>query len=145
MEKNQIPRGLRVILFPSFDDLSPDLLKEWEQLLITSSYGMMDILIRDAKNKREKLLQDIAQLEKEINDIDSPDTKTRNFNILKGVLQKHQLYIKDKKVRKLRRDDNDYKKGRVFTFARKFDNSKLDIDRESPITDKNPPLVKSHN
>ncbi|KAJ1170548.1 hypothetical protein NDU88_002423 [Pleurodeles waltl] len=140
MENNQIPRGLRVILFPSFDDLSPDLLKEWEQLLITSSYGMMDILIRDAKNKREKLLQDIAQLEKEINDIDSPDTKTRNFNILKDVLQKHQLYIKDKKVRKLRRDDNDYKKGRVFTFARKFDNSKLDIDRESPITDKNPPL-----
>ncbi|KAJ1096649.1 hypothetical protein NDU88_001784 [Pleurodeles waltl] len=137
MENNQIPRGLRVILFPSFDDLSPDLLNEWEQLLITSSYGIMDILIRDAKAKRDKLLQDIAVVEKDINDIDSPDTKTKNFNNLKEVLHKHQLYIKDKKLRKLRRDDNDYKNGRVFTFARKYDSTKLDSNRESPMTKKN--------
>ncbi|KAJ1205978.1 hypothetical protein NDU88_001396 [Pleurodeles waltl] len=134
MENNQIPRGLRVILFPSFDDLSPDLLKEWEDLLVTSSYGMMDILIRDAKAKREKLLQDIALLEKEINDIDSPDTIIKNYNILKEVLQKHQLYIKDKKVRKLRRDENDYRNGRVFTFARKYDTLKADSVRDTPST-----------
>ncbi|KAJ1104334.1 hypothetical protein NDU88_001746 [Pleurodeles waltl] len=137
MQNNQIPRGLRVILFPSFDDLSPDLLKEWEQLLVTSSCGMMDLLIRDAKAKSDKLLQDIAALEKEINDIDSPDIKTKNYSIRKEVLQKHQVYIKDKKVRKLRRDENDYKNGRVFTFERKYDNLKVDSIRDTPSTKAN--------
>ncbi|KAJ1140134.1 hypothetical protein NDU88_006494 [Pleurodeles waltl] len=126
IDNKQIPRGLRIILFPSFEDLCPDLLKEWEQLLITSSYSMMDILIRDARMKTDKLLADIVTLEKEIGDINLPEAKVKNYEILKDVIRKHHDYIKDKKTWKLRRDDNDYKNGRVFTFARKFDNIKTD-------------------
>ncbi|KAJ1175289.1 hypothetical protein NDU88_000577 [Pleurodeles waltl] len=87
----------------------------------------MDILIRDAKDKRDKLMQEITLLEKEIDDIDCTDNKAKNYNILKDVLHKHQLYIKDKKLRKLKRDDNDYKNGRVFTFARKYDILRTDM------------------
>ncbi|KAJ1121828.1 hypothetical protein NDU88_000347 [Pleurodeles waltl] len=123
----QIPRGLRVILFPSFGDLNPVLLEEWEQLLINSSLGIMDILITDAKDKRERLLTDIKTLEKEIQDTNLPEVIDKNYNILSGVLQKHQEYIKEKKLHKLRRDANDYAKGRVFTYDRKFDN--LNSDR----------------
>ncbi|KAJ1091750.1 hypothetical protein NDU88_004867 [Pleurodeles waltl] len=123
----QIPRGLRVILFPSFGDLNPVLLQEWEQLLINSSLGIMDILIRDAKDKRERLLTDIKNLEKEIQDTNLTEAIDKNYNILSSVLQKHQEYIKEKKLHKLRRDANDYAKGRVFTYARKFDN--LNSDR----------------
>ncbi|KAJ1097155.1 hypothetical protein NDU88_002282 [Pleurodeles waltl] len=118
----QIPRGLRVILFPSFGDLNPILLQEWEQLLITSSFGIMDILIRDAREKRERLLLDIEALEKEIQDTNLKEAIEKNYNILKDVLQKHQEYIKEKKMRKVRRDANDYITGRVFTYAHKFDN-----------------------
>ncbi|KAJ1115636.1 hypothetical protein NDU88_003858 [Pleurodeles waltl] len=118
----QIPRGLRVILFPSFGDLNHVLLQEWEQLLINSSLGIMDILIRDAKDKRERLLIDIKNLEKEIQDTNLIEAIDKNYNILSSVLQKHQEYIKEKKLHKLRRDANDYSKGRVFTYARKFDN-----------------------
>ncbi|KAJ1105813.1 hypothetical protein NDU88_003217 [Pleurodeles waltl] len=124
----QIPRGLRVILFPSFGDLNPALLQEWEQLLINSSLGIMDILIRDAKDKRECLLTDIKTLEKEIQDTNLPEAIDKNYHILNNVLQKHQEYIKEKKLHKLRRDGNDYAKGRVFTYARKFDN--LNSDRQ---------------
>ncbi|KAJ1144745.1 hypothetical protein NDU88_011042 [Pleurodeles waltl] len=54
----------------------------------------MDILIRDAKDKRDKPMQEITLLEKEIDDIDCTDNKVKNYNILKDVLHKHQLYIK---------------------------------------------------
>ncbi|KAJ1201834.1 hypothetical protein NDU88_005640 [Pleurodeles waltl] len=87
---------------------------------------MMDILIRDARMKRDRLLADVVTLEKEIGDINLPEAKVKNYEILKDVIRKHQDYIKDKKTRKLRRDDNDYKNGRVFTFARTFDNIKTD-------------------
>ncbi|KAJ1112947.1 hypothetical protein NDU88_001207 [Pleurodeles waltl] len=94
----------------------------------------MDILIRDAKDKRERLLIDIKNLEKEIQDTNLTEAIDKNYNILNGVLQKHQEYIKEKKLHKLRRDANDYAKGRVFTFARKFDNLNSDRSDNRAIT-----------
>ncbi|KAJ1117876.1 hypothetical protein NDU88_006072 [Pleurodeles waltl] len=117
----QIPRGLIFVLFPSFGDLNPLLLQEWEQLLISSSFGITDILIRDAKEKRDRLLVDIETLEEEIRDTNLKEGINKNYDILNNVLQQHQNYIKDKKMRKLRHDANDYATGRVFTFAHKFD------------------------
>ncbi|KAJ1143015.1 hypothetical protein NDU88_009327 [Pleurodeles waltl] len=86
----------------------------------------MDILIRDAKEKRGRLLLDIEILEKEIQDTNLKEAIERNYDILKNLLQQHQEYIKEKKMRKLRRDANDYAAGRVFTFAHKFDNFNSD-------------------
>ncbi|KAJ1192916.1 hypothetical protein NDU88_002222 [Pleurodeles waltl] len=86
----------------------------------------MDILIRDAREKRERLLLDIETLEKEIQDTNLKKAIGRNYDILKNVLQQHQEYIKEKKMRKLRRDANDYAAERVFTFAHKFDNINSD-------------------
>ncbi|KAJ1199225.1 hypothetical protein NDU88_003063 [Pleurodeles waltl] len=44
---------------------------------------MMDILIRDARAKRDKLIEDILALEKEIKDINLPEAKEKNYKILK--------------------------------------------------------------
>ncbi|KAJ1113728.1 hypothetical protein NDU88_001970 [Pleurodeles waltl] len=71
----------------------------------------MDILIRDAREKRERLLLDIETLEKEIQDTNLKEAIDKNYDILKNVLQQHQEYIKENKMRKLRRDANDYAAG----------------------------------
>ncbi|KAJ1120654.1 hypothetical protein NDU88_008816 [Pleurodeles waltl] len=94
----------------------------------------MVILIRDAKDKRERLLTDIEVLEKEIQDTNLKEAIGKNYNILKDILQKHQEYIKEKKMRKLRHDANDYVKGRVFTYAHKFDNMNTERqDNRAPL------------
>ncbi|KAJ1156403.1 hypothetical protein NDU88_009122 [Pleurodeles waltl] len=80
----------------------------------------VDILIRDAREKRERLLVDIEVLEKEIQDTNLKKAIDKYYNILRDVLQKHQTYIKEKKMSKLRRDANDYVTGRVFTYAHKL-------------------------
>ncbi|KAJ1216613.1 hypothetical protein NDU88_004214 [Pleurodeles waltl] len=121
IELKQVPRGLRVIIFPSFDDLDPDLLGEWEHLISSTSFGMMSILIKHAERKREKLLLEISSLEDQIKSLDLPEATTKNYSILRDTLNDYQLYIKDKKLKKIIRDENDYANGRIYTFARRFD------------------------
>lgn len=120
-EQKRVPTGLRILIFPTFDDLDDDLLKEWEESLHSSSFCMMHILIKNAERKLEKLKGQIADLEKEIRDMNLPDLMENNYAILKGVIGKHQLLIKYKKLSKIRRDERDYKQGRLFTFGKGFD------------------------
>ncbi|KAJ1155887.1 hypothetical protein NDU88_008612 [Pleurodeles waltl] len=127
LELKQVPTGLRVIIFPSFEDLDPDLLGEWEHLISSTSFSMINILIEHADRKRNKLLQDITSLEEEIKNLNLPEATDKNYAIMREILTGYQLYIKDKKMRKLVRDDNDYTNGRIYTFARKFDQ----VNRES--------------
>ncbi|KAJ1089792.1 hypothetical protein NDU88_002936 [Pleurodeles waltl] len=139
LELKQVPRGLRVIIFPSFEDLDPDLLGEWEHLISSTSFSMINILIKHADRKRTKLLQDITSLEEEIKTLNLPDVTDKNYIIMREILTGYQLYIKDKKLRKLVRDDNDYSNGRIYTFARRFDQVNKDsynrpTDSKTPAT-----------
>ncbi|KAJ1181008.1 hypothetical protein NDU88_006219 [Pleurodeles waltl] len=111
LEIKQVPRGLRVIIFPSFEDLDPDLLGEWEHLISSTSFSMINILIKHSDRKRTKLLLDITSLEEEIKNLNLPEATDKNYTIMREILTGYQLYIKDKKMRKLVRDDNDYKNG----------------------------------
>ncbi|KAJ1104301.1 hypothetical protein NDU88_001713 [Pleurodeles waltl] len=77
----------------------------------------MDILIRDADEKRDRLLKEISELEKEIQGTNLSEAITKNYGILKGVLQGHQEYVREKKMRKLKRDAIDYSTGRVLTYS----------------------------
>ncbi|KAJ1135369.1 hypothetical protein NDU88_001809 [Pleurodeles waltl] len=133
LELKQVPRGLRVIIFPTFDDLDPDLLGEWEHLISSTSFGMINILIKHADSKRDKLLLDIVSLDEEIKNLNLPEATDKNYAILKDILNGYQLYIKDKKMRKLNRDENDYSNGRIYTFARRFD--QVNKDTSGKITE----------
>ncbi|KAJ1206662.1 hypothetical protein NDU88_002064 [Pleurodeles waltl] len=104
---------------------------------------MMGILIRNADRKREKLLTDIATLEQEIINLDLPEATEKNYGILREILHKHQLYIKDKKQKKLIREENDYRNGRIYTFARKFDQGKNDSNPR--ISDTHPINISAPN
>lgn len=122
LNNKKVPRGLRILIFPTFEDLSVNLLNEWEGNLENASQIMMQILIRHAREKGEKLQGEIEETEKEINAMEQKDLIEKNFVILKKVMDDYQLYLKNKKLTKIRRDDKDYRDGRVYTFARKYDN-----------------------
>ncbi|KAJ1080704.1 hypothetical protein NDU88_000898 [Pleurodeles waltl] len=130
LELKQVPRGLRVIIFPSFEDLDPDLLGEWEHLISSTSFSMINILIKHADRKRNKLLLDIASLEEEIKSLNLTEATDKNYTIMREILNGYQLYVKDKKMRKLIRDENDYSSGSIYTFARRFDQVNKDTTYE---------------
>ncbi|KAJ1209951.1 hypothetical protein NDU88_005320, partial [Pleurodeles waltl] len=45
----------------------------------------------------------------------------KNYKILNEITNIHQNEVAQRKARKLRRDESDYKNGRIFTFSRKYD------------------------
>ncbi|KAJ1092739.1 hypothetical protein NDU88_005849 [Pleurodeles waltl] len=91
----------------------------------------MRILIRHTNKKVAKLQEDIETLEREIDEIPQKDLVKKNYEILGRIVDDNQIYLRDKKLRKVKRDDLDYKLGRVYTFARKYDNVKVHEARTS--------------
>lgn len=65
MKLNRIPRGLRAQIFPTYDDLEPDLLLRWEKELTNNLMNLMEILIINAERKVAKLRNEIKDVEKE--------------------------------------------------------------------------------
>ncbi|KAJ1113455.1 hypothetical protein NDU88_001700 [Pleurodeles waltl] len=120
MENKRIPRGLHIFIFPNFEDLEADLLQESEEGLHEASYKMMNILVTNSERKVKKLREEINRLEKEIKELNLVEATQKNYDILKKELSCYQLYL-DKKQKKINQDDNDYARGRIFTFARRYD------------------------
>lgn len=114
LKLNRVPRGLRSQLFPTFEDLDDDILSKWEDTLTNNSKTLIQILIEIAERKVASLQIKISELEKEIQDLNLKEATEKNYEILKGVLTRHQNEIKDRKRRQLKRDEADYKEGRVY-------------------------------
>ncbi|KAJ1170103.1 hypothetical protein NDU88_001984 [Pleurodeles waltl] len=86
---------------------------------------MMRILIKHTEKKVAKLQDDIDKMEKEIENVPQKDLIKKNYEILDKIMEDYQIYLRDKKLRKVKRDDLDYKEGRVYNFARKYDNVRI--------------------
>ncbi|KAJ1172316.1 hypothetical protein NDU88_004163 [Pleurodeles waltl] len=85
----------------------------------------MRILIRHTDKKVTKLQGDIEALEKEIDEVTQKDLVKKNYEILDKIIDDYQMYLRDKKLRKVKRYDLDYKLGRIYTFTCKYDNVKI--------------------
>lgn len=44
----------------------------------------------------------------------------KNYDILNKILEDYQIYLRDKKIKKIKRDDKDYRDRRIYTFAHKY-------------------------
>lgn len=62
----RVPRGLRVLIALTFENPDPEMLQEWAVNSAESSNNMMRILVKYAKRDREKILDEITIVEKEI-------------------------------------------------------------------------------
>ncbi|KAJ1207412.1 hypothetical protein NDU88_002803 [Pleurodeles waltl] len=101
MENKCMPRGLRILIFPNFEDLEVDLLQEWEEGLHEASYKVMNILVTNSERKVKKLREEINRLEKELKELNLMEATQKNYEILKKELSCYQLYLKDKKLKKI--------------------------------------------
>ncbi|KAJ1193551.1 hypothetical protein NDU88_002848 [Pleurodeles waltl] len=116
---------MKNLVFPTYEDLDEEALKDWEDNLQNTSFNMMRILIKHTDKKVAKLQSEIEILEKEIDEIPQKDLVDKNYEILNKILEDYQIYLHDKKLRKVKRDHLDYKLGRIDTFAQKYDNVKV--------------------
>ncbi|XP_069502831.1 uncharacterized protein [Ambystoma mexicanum] len=119
LQIGRIPRGLRVCIFPPFEDDDIEEIKDWEQLLTTTSNEMIHRLIKYAKVKHIRLIQEITKVKENIEKLNIPEKTFKNYEILDEIIDKYASDIKIKKQRQFLRDELDYKFKRVYTFNKR--------------------------
>lgn len=72
LEVGRIPRGLRIMLAPSYENPVPNTLAEWEDCNLESSRKLVIILVKYAESDRAALQLKIDELENEISNIETP-------------------------------------------------------------------------
>lgn len=107
---------------PTYEDPNPNMLCEWAENNQESSGRMLAILIKYADIDRQNILEEIAQimemLDKEANQ--EPIEKFKSE--MRDHLWKMETTIKERKAQKFLRNKNDYERGQIYTFAKKFEN-----------------------
>ncbi|XP_078518141.1 uncharacterized protein LOC144782674 [Lissotriton helveticus] len=121
VDKEMVPRGLRIYITPSHESLNPKMLDDWSLNSARSSKNMLDILIKYAWEDRDVILQQLKDMDEEFGKCNDQETIKKFKDELKNRLKKHEDDIKYRKQRKLHCDCGDYESGRILTYSPKYD------------------------
>ncbi|XP_078541431.1 uncharacterized protein LOC144826808 [Lissotriton helveticus] len=124
LEVGRVPRGLRTVLAPSYEDPDPQMLADWAQCNFENSKRLMGILVQYAESDRAKLLEKIDSINAEIDKIPPSAEISKLRDDMNTRLKREEDIIMKRKAYKFQRDRLDYENGKIFTFAKKYDKIK---------------------
>ncbi|KAJ1099299.1 hypothetical protein NDU88_004401 [Pleurodeles waltl] len=110
------------------------MLEEWAANNHKSSINMLHILIKYAWKERESLLQEISNVETRLKDLCDTDEFDKEMLKIENRLNKVEEEVKKKKQHKFIRDQKDYEKGQVLTFAKKYDSIRVKQPSKSAVS-----------
>lgn len=114
--ENMIPRGLRIKKFPSFGHGDIEFRQKWEAILNKCSQDLMLLLIEEAKEQKAEMQKQIAKIKQEITS-DGHESLFQFEEKLKEDLEQLSKKLKQDKLAKFGRDENDYKEHKVYTWS----------------------------
>lgn len=114
--EGRIPRGLRIKKFPAFGLEDPDFRSRWEGILNKCSLDLILLIIEHNKKEREATQEKLDEMKTQISTIDDEQKKLPFENKLKEDLEKLTDWVRQQKVKKFKRDENDYKEGKVYRW-----------------------------
>lgn len=115
--EGRIPRGLRVKKFPSFGLEDPDFRSRWEGILNKCSLDLILLIIEHSKREKEETQKQLEEIKSQISTIKDDQKKLPFENKLKEDLEKLTDWVRQQKVKKFKRDENDYKEGKVYRWS----------------------------
>ena len=112
-----IPRGLRIKKFPSFVSDNADFKRKWEAILNKCSLDLILLLIEEAKTQRSQVQAQMDEIRQTIAHKEaSADQKDTLEKKLQEDINRLSRSLKQIKMDKFRRDQNDYKEGLVYSW-----------------------------
>lgn len=114
-----IPRGLRLSKFPAFGKENAVFKEKWESILNKCSMDLMLLLIEEGKKQREELKIQLETL-KAFLSASNTEQRLPFEEKLKADLHKLENTVKQTKLRKLRRDEDDCSRGDVYRWQRRM-------------------------
>ncbi|XP_073406217.1 uncharacterized protein [Dendrobates tinctorius] len=122
LQKDIIPRGLRVQLFPTLDTDNSSFVNKWEDTLTKCSRTLLELLIGADKKTLEFLEKEIELLREKIHELISGDEIKKFDTALEDDLNKWELEIQNNKTKKYQRDLEDYQLKRVYRWQSRQSN-----------------------
>lgn len=109
-----IPRGLRISKFPSTYTEDATFKSKWESILNKCSSDLMLLLIQEGKKERERIQSLITSIESSV--VTTSEHQVPWQDSIRAEVLKLETTIKDLKVRKFKRDTEDYQRGQVYRW-----------------------------
>ncbi|OCT84034.1 hypothetical protein XELAEV_18022172mg [Xenopus laevis] len=117
VKASRIPRGLRVHLEPILCKDNAEFRDKWHQILDRCSIDLMTSTIQALQGEIRETTQEIHKLTMEIKNTFTNEEMTETLNATKIKLGKLREYIVQKKLKKFKRDTQDYQLGQVYTWT----------------------------
>ncbi|XP_078503145.1 olfactory receptor 5AP2-like [Lissotriton helveticus] len=92
-EVNRIPRGLRILTSPTYENPNPELMREWADNNLEASRRSVLIFIKYAEIDRAKLLDEIAIMDEELDALGDSEEKTKLLTEMSTRLKKEEEKI----------------------------------------------------
>ncbi|XP_071999215.1 uncharacterized protein [Engystomops pustulosus] len=122
IQRNLIPRGLRIQIFPSYGLDDALFTTKWEEICTRSSLSLMQVIIDHNTKQMENLDTEISNVQLQINQLLS-STELELFNTeINDAFKIWEKQIKDMKARKFQRDVQDETLGRIYKWKIQKDN-----------------------
>ncbi|XP_075188782.1 uncharacterized protein LOC142279151 [Anomaloglossus baeobatrachus] len=126
LERDMVPRGLRIKVFPSFAIEDEEFRSKWETLAQTCSKGFLTLLCDHNSSSLTLIESELETLDKTITEKCDVTVITR-FNLeMEKELEKWEKEIKMYKIKKFNRDLLDYSTQKAYRW--KIDNALKDVN-----------------
>lgn len=115
--KSIIPRGLCIAKFPSVASDDTEFQKKWDAILNKCSLDLILLLIEQAKAERSSLTARLQEQRAALSNV-SIDLKLPYEEKLKGDLGKLETTIKQMKLKKMKRYEDDYSRNEIYLWEK---------------------------
>ncbi|KAM4043956.1 uncharacterized protein ACNLHF_014260 isoform 1-T2 [Anomaloglossus baeobatrachus] len=120
LERDLVPRGLRVQVFPSFPVEDDKFRTKWETLARTCSKGFLALLCDHNSRSLTQIESELESLDKMITDKCDTPTITRFNSEMEKEIEKWEKEIKIYKIKKLNRDLLDYSSNKAYRWKMEY-------------------------
>lgn len=124
LQKNIIPRGLRIQTFPTLETEDPLFMNRWEETLTKCSQTLIELLIGADRKALETAEKEIDILRERIQQVLSREDIEAFDKTLEEDLSKWEREIQSIKSKKFQRDLQDYSQKKIFRWQRKSTRSR---------------------
>ncbi|KAJ1190770.1 hypothetical protein NDU88_000089 [Pleurodeles waltl] len=118
---SRVPRGLRILVTPTYQNPHPKPLEEWLSLMAAIFKNMLGFLSKYEAIELEEITGKIRKLKTLFHEHGSKEEIEQLMAGLEKRLYKYEEEIETKKERKFLCDKIDYTMGKILTFGKKYD------------------------
>ncbi|XP_069590076.1 uncharacterized protein [Ranitomeya imitator] len=133
LQRDIIPRGLRIQIHPTSDISDPTFANRWEESMNKCSRTLLELLIGADRKALDSIEGEIETLKNKIQSVLPVEDCNKFDKELDAELNKWEKEIQEFKVRKFQRDLQDYSTNRIYKWQYKKAQRKP-ISRSSSVT-----------